>query len=55
MKLFSSSSGFKVYFADIWNRLNTLAIILFIVGFSIHCAAQSTNQYYKNNIFDISR
>jgi hypothetical protein len=55
MKLLSSSSGFKVYFADIWNRLNTLAIVLFIVGFSIHCAALLTDQNYKNNIFDVSR
>jgi hypothetical protein len=55
MKICSSSSNIKVYFKNGWNKLDFLGIILFIIGFTIHFVSEFTNDYNKNNIFDISR
>ena len=55
MKLCTSSSNVRVYFKNGWNKLDFIGICLFIIGFTIHFVSEFTNEYYKNNIFDISR
>ncbi len=55
MKLCLSPRNFRVYFKNGWNKLDFLGIILFIIGFAIHFVSEFTNDYNKNNIFDISR
>ena len=56
MKLFKNSGSFKAYLTDIWNRMDLLGIVIFIIGFSLHCSSELTvDSYFKNNIFDVSR